>query len=225
MSVASKIVQIMSVIGAVKDDKTNTYQNYSYVSADAMLTVARKHMSEIGLVCLPAMTNITVTDTLYLVSYEFTLIDPDEPENVIVQQWAQSIPIEAKGNKGPYLDDKAIGKATTYAHRYFLMKLFLISDRDETDIDGSDSENQYTKGTPIEPKNWEQTMLEKRLTNKGALWEQIKNDIDIRFLYQHENHLVNTMKLYTDEFGAEPIEHGLDTVKANLLARKEVENE
>jgi len=121
------------------------------------------------------------------------------------QKWA--------GREIEKAETAAIGRALAHAG---YGTQFAFHDMDEGD---------YLADAPIEPKNWEQTMLEKRLTNKGALWEHIKNDIDIRFLYQHENHLVNTMKLYTDEFGAEPIEHGFDTVKANLLARKEVVNE
>lgn len=205
MSVASKVVQVMGAIGAVKSDKSNDYQRFSYASAELILTTARKHMHDVGLVCIPAMTNITQTDTTYLISYEFTLIDVDDPENPMVQHWSQSIPIESKSTKGNYIDDKAIGKATTYAHKYFLKKLFLVSDKDDDDIDGSDS-NQYAG------RNQQQ----KQPDAKTTLWNKLKSDSVITEKYNHEKHIANAIKLYEGDVVAD----GFDKVKAWLLNRK-----
>jgi hypothetical protein len=162
-------------------------------------------MHDVGLVCIPAMTNITQTDTTYLISYEFTLIDVDDPENPMVQHWAQSIPIESKSTKGNYIDDKAIGKATTYAHKYFLKKLFLVSDKDDDDIDGVDS-TQHTR------RNQQQ----KQPDAKTTLWNKLKSDSVITEKYNHEKHIANAIKLYEGDVVAD----GFDKVKAWLLNRK-----
>jgi hypothetical protein len=222
MSVASKVVQVMGAIGAVKSDKSNDYQRFSYVSAELILTTARKHMHDVGLVCIPAMTNITQTDTTYLISYEFTLIDVDDPENPMVQHWAQSIPIESKSTKGNYIDDKAIGKATTYAHKYFLKKLFLVSDKDDDDIDSSDS-SQYAKNNQQQKQPQKPNKSgSKPSGNKPSgsttsdFWTLIYTDSDLLQAYEHKNHIANAVNQYGDSAMAD----GFDKVKAWLLNRK-----
>lgn len=157
-NVYQKIAMVMASVGAIEKDKANTYQNFKYVSKDQLYTVLRSRMATVNLICLPAITNKQIVDGQWLLDYEFTLVDGDNPESLTSRQWFQSIPVNARSKTKDgymeYFDDKAIGKANTYSERYFLMNLFLISDG-EDDIEASDPAEQYpAQAKPVQEIHW-----------------------------------------------------------------------
>jgi hypothetical protein len=189
MSVYSKISKVMADVGAIPKDKTNKFVGYRYSSTDAIYTGLRQLMAKHNIICLPAIVDVNIVDGQYHINYEFTLIDADKPDSIITMPWFQHVPVEAKGNKGFYVDDKAVGKANTYAHRYFLMKLFLISDGNDDDIENSEQ-------VEVQPSPQQSTPNQ---AQRAALWDKIKSDNFIRKRYENENHLKNTVALFADE--------------------------
>lgn len=208
MPVANKILKVIESVGSVQKDGKNQHQGYNYTSAEAFLAAIRVPMVEHGLVCIPAHVGTDIVDGLYICRYEFTLIDIDDPEQVMTLPWMHSIPIMAKSSKGDYLDDKALGKSQTYAHRYFLMKLFLITDKD-SDIDAHDSSSQYSA-------NDRHGQQQPDPTPKELLWNALKNDTAIKNRYTHEEHLRNAIKMYEGDV----VQAGFGVVKAWLLNRE-----
>lgn len=145
-----KIATIMGAIGAVKKDARNSHQNYAYTSAEQIYTALRGIMSEHSLICIPAITAVKSDDLNYIIDYTFTLIDAGDGSQ-LASTWTQTVPKMAKSSGGNYVDDKAVGKATTYAHRYFLMKLFMISSEDDPDLDKSDESKGKKRAASPKP--------------------------------------------------------------------------
>jgi hypothetical protein len=65
------------------------------------------------------------------VKSRYTLVNVEDPNDRMVCEW----------DAGEALDtsDKATNKATTASHKYFLMKLFNISDKDDPDADSHEA--------------------------------------------------------------------------------------
>ena len=218
MSVYSKVALIIRELGSITKDGENRFQGYNYVSAEAFLAHVRQPMAKHGLVCLPSLSSVEIIDGIYIVKFEFSLIDIDEPDNVVIQQWVHTIPVEAKGSKGNYTDDKAIGKAVTYAHRYFLMKLFLVTDQaDELDAVNSPEtypSKQTSQAQPPQPPQ-AQAQQPDGVSAKGLLWDALRTNKALLKRYEHSAHLANALKLYEGDVVAD----GFDKVFQWLMHR------
>ncbi len=137
--VAQKIVLVMKRIGAVK--KTERHQTgYNYQSIDEAMNEIRPLMADVGLVVIPSIVDSELQPLegaipRRLIKYEYLLIDADSGESVTVG-W-QADPVLGMFSKdGRWLeDDKAMGKGHTYALKYFLLRLFLVSSKDDVDTD------------------------------------------------------------------------------------------
>lgn len=240
MSVYSKIAKVMQEVGSIKKDKRNKHGGYDYMSPEAVYSGLRKLMGDNNLVCLPAIVNNEIVNQAFIIDYEFALIDADDPESIISMPWCQAVPATTKSGA---IDDKAVGKASTYAHRYFLMKLFLLSDGDDDDIDNQKqppqaqqqlpplNPNGPTPETPIVPpgvdsvQEIEQMELEATIKAKNEFVAKLLANPALMEHYKHEKHLKNTLKLYAGEFGIDPLADGIGNVTIKLIKRKESINE
>lgn len=125
----SKVAEVSKAIGALQPDKRNTQQNYDYISADQILTVCNREMAKVGLTVVPAMVDERMEAVTYdsrgremtrydcRVDFEMKIADTDGNEDVYT--WF--------GRGSDYaVPDKAMYKAITSGHKYFLMKLFNV---------------------------------------------------------------------------------------------------
>ena len=115
-------------------EKANVGYQFKYVSSSQTLGALRKAMDEEGLLLVPKITDIVVKDHttakdkheyFTALTMEFTWINADKPEETIVCPWY-----------GQGLDDgeKGVGKALTYAEKFFMLKFFNIAtDKDDPD--------------------------------------------------------------------------------------------
>jgi hypothetical protein len=127
--VISKIVKASVEVGALSPDKTNTAQNYSYISADKILERAGNALSANGVAVIPAITEESTTQVDYTDSYgkakmrfdaviRFTMTLTDG-ETQMDMAWC--------GRGTDFASpDKALYKAITSGHKYFLAKLLNI---------------------------------------------------------------------------------------------------
>jgi hypothetical protein len=111
--------------GKLKADKTNTQQSYDYISADKMLAVCGQALADQGIALLPAVTHVEVNrlenqsgKARYdaSVNFVFTLTDG-------VTQF--ELPFAGCGSDYT-VPDKAVYKAITSGHKYFLAKMLNI---------------------------------------------------------------------------------------------------
>lgn len=149
MTIFEKLLQIQIAVDALVKDGENTSDRYKYVSSDQVLNTVRPKMNELKLLLIPSTKTGRVHEgitksgtTRYLTEIEkvFIWIDCETSEQYAVPFYAQGV--DLAGEKG-------VGKAETYAEKYFLMKFFHIgTSKDDPDNDGkTGSGEKQIKGT------------------------------------------------------------------------------
>lgn len=148
MSLASKITKAGLVVGGkLSADKTNTEQRYDYISADKILSVCGQALFNQGIAVLPEVTEqitnlFEYTDNYgkarrrydSTVMFQFTISDGEE---TIKQAFV--------GMGSDYVvPDKAVYKAITSGHKYFLMKLLCVGA-------GNEDREHETEAEPVQP--------------------------------------------------------------------------
>jgi len=128
-TLAAKLAAASLKVGALATDKTNTQQNYAYISADKILARAGEALAQQGIVIIPA---VTAEDTA-----RYEGVDkygkPQARYDAVVRFAMQisdgetSLEYPWVGRGSDYVvPDKALYKAITSGHKYFLMKLLNI---------------------------------------------------------------------------------------------------
>lgn len=120
-----KLVDVMGEIGRVEKRGYNSFHKYSYVTESDLTDVLREKLASRGVIIIPSLQSVQHDDTLTTASMTFTLVDSETGEREAVP-WAGCG--DDKGDKGLY-------KAYTGALKYFLMKLFLVSQGDDPEGD------------------------------------------------------------------------------------------
>lgn len=136
----------VEVGGALETDKRNQEQRYDYISADKILTVCGQALAKQGIVIFPALVdeNIQIGKTRkggdrFDVKVDFTFIVSDGSAEMIFP-WM--------GRGADYgVPDKALYKAITSGHKYFLMKLLNVGAGNE-DGEHDEEEKETKKSAP-----------------------------------------------------------------------------
>jgi len=119
-----KLAQASKSLGAFQADKRNQQQKYDYISADQVLSRVGAALAENGLMIVPAIVDGEMDAVPWKQGFRFdavVLIEMTitDGENEMIQKWV--------GRGSDYgVPDKALYKAITSGHKYFLMKLFNI---------------------------------------------------------------------------------------------------
>jgi len=155
MNIYQKLIEVRKSCEYLQ--KSNEGAQYKYVSSSQTLSALKSKMDELGLLLVPKITSSSVdTDTidqppdkygkLKRTSTYFTQlwmvyvwINAENPEEQIVCPWyGQGVDIAG---------EKGVGKAVTYAEKYFLLKFFNIA----TDKDDPDSFQKKNEPDPKKP--------------------------------------------------------------------------
>lgn len=157
MNIYQKLVEVRKAVPYLqKEDKGG---QYAYVGSSQVLSSLRAKMDELGLLLVPSVIGTKVSEstveytekdkwgnqkpkktTTYFteLNLEMTWINAENPEEQIKVQWyGQGVDIAG---------EKGVGKALTYAEKYFLLKQFNIA----TDKDDPDS---FQHDKPEQPKH------------------------------------------------------------------------
>ena len=140
MNLYEKLIEIRKTCPYLKKD--NKGYQFQYVSSSQTLGSLREAMDQHKVLLVPCVTQFEVRDHqtkkgdhqyLTILTMDFTWVDADNPEDRITMPWV-----------GQGLDDgeKGVGKALTYAEKYFMLKFFNIA----TDKDDPDSFQQKNNG-------------------------------------------------------------------------------
>ena len=154
LNIYQKLLEVQKALSFVKHDAKG--QGHRYASGEAILSIARPKMDELGLLLFQEIVesshehviwNTSTGDKLQTfshVKFRFTWIDVDS-EKTIVHLF------EADGFNSW---DKAIGSAMTYGERYYFLKNFHVP---TDDLDPNQREELAAKASPkkIEPKKIE----------------------------------------------------------------------
>lgn len=125
LNLAQKIAAASNAVGALETDKHNPQGNYKYISADKILERAGNALADAGVAVVPGISHVEVnTGTTsgnkprFDVSVYMKMIVTDG-ETTIEQPWL--------GMGSDYsVPDKAMYKAITSGHKYFLAKLLNV---------------------------------------------------------------------------------------------------
>ena len=125
----------MLEIGSLEADARNKHDNYDYISADKILERVGKVLGDLDTVVIPGVENVEIREytyqqnkTMYSAVVYMTM-EIHTGDKVHTTQWA--------GCGVDYrVPDKAVYKAITSGHKYFLTKLLMIG------IGNEDSEHQ-----------------------------------------------------------------------------------
>lgn len=134
-SLASKLAAIGNEIGKIDKTGRNQQQNYTYIEYGVVAGRIRELFDKYKVIIIPNVDNIQQDEITnkyggkgyhYILQMSFTLINGDCPEDQEVATWA--------GEASDY-GDKGINKAETAGTKYFLMRLFNISEKGDEDAD------------------------------------------------------------------------------------------
>lgn len=133
----ARIAKVQAAVGTIEKDAKHG-QGYNYHSAESIMHHLSSLMSSAGLITIPRVKDIVPIDedgtsVRWIIYYVFTLADIDG--NMFDAEWTGEEILKV----GQRPDDKAMGKAHTYAHKYWLMKLFMVSSVKQDDADENDS--------------------------------------------------------------------------------------
>ena len=143
MNIYQRLIEVRKEVPYLQ--KENTGNQYKYVSSSQVLSNCKKKMDELGLLLVPAVTGHKVSEstveqfdkdsghvfkrtTTYFTELDMTMtwVNAEKPEDNICCPWyGQGVDIAG---------EKGVGKAMTYAEKYFMLKFFNIpTDKDDPD--------------------------------------------------------------------------------------------
>lgn len=133
LSLASKLAKIASELGAIKKDGKNAQQNYNFIEYAAVAGKLRDLLDKYQVIVLPEVNEYEKEPASngkgchYLLKMTFTIVNGEKPEEQYVRHW-----LSESADYG----DKGVNKAETAGTKYFLMRLFQISEKgDDPDND------------------------------------------------------------------------------------------
>ena len=156
MNIYQKLIEVRKAVPYLK--KGNKGEQYSYTSSSQVVAAIREKMDELGLLLIPRIIdknvrtetvefkdkngNVNKKTTTYFteLTMEFKWINAENPEEtMVVPFYAQGV--DRAGEKG-------VGKALTYAEKYFFLKQFNIA-TDNDDPDAFQQKVEESKPTKL----------------------------------------------------------------------------
>ena len=149
MNIYQKLLEMQRRVDKVVKDGKNQSDKYDFASDENVLDTFRPLMDELGLLLIPRIANTALHEgttrsgtSRFMTELWFDMVwhDTESGEEVSVPWYAQGV--DLAGEKG-------VGKAATYAEKYFLLKFFHVATKkDDPDADGrTRSGEKPTRGT------------------------------------------------------------------------------
>ena len=131
MNLAQKIAKASAAIGGkLKADARNQEQKYNYISADKILSVCGQALADVGVTVFPSV----VGDVMDIFDRGNNKVRYDATVTFMmhVSDGETSVDLPWIGRGSDYtVPDKALYKAITSGHKYFVAKLFSIGEGNE----------------------------------------------------------------------------------------------
>ena len=157
MNLYEKLLAMQKDVDSVIKDGKNLSDKYDFASDEAILDRFRPMMDDHGLLLIVRVTGSNIREgttrsgtTRYFTELVLEMVwhDVDSGEELVVPWYAQGV--DLAGEKG-------VGKALTYAEKYFLLKFFHVpTKKDDPDRDNrTGSGEKKQKGTQAAKENAE----------------------------------------------------------------------
>ena len=143
-TLAAKLARIGKEIGTVDKSGRNTQQNYNYIEYGVVAGRIRELFDTYGVIIIPSVDDYQVDEITnkygnrgyhYTLKMSFKLINGDDANDATTATWL--------GESADY-GDKGINKAETSGTKYFLMRLFNVSEKGEEEADSNSPEIEKT---------------------------------------------------------------------------------
>jgi hypothetical protein len=164
MNIYQKLIEVRKAVPYLK--KENEGYQFKFVSSSQTLSALKEKMDDMQLLLVPSITSknlieksaINAKEHLTEIEMDFVWINAEKPEEVIKCHWY---------GQGLDTGEKGVGKALTYAEKYFLLKFFNIpTDKDDPDSFQNKAENGNGKASTPKPKADPDAQLKKDLMKK-----------------------------------------------------------
>lgn len=140
-----KIARASIEAGKFTADKVNADQGYSYISADQVLSRAGQALALNGVIVVPNLIETAIT-VIERPNNKSPRLDAHVRFSMIITDGEKEIAVPWDGFGTDYMTpDKAIYKAITSGHKYFLMKLLNIG------VGNEDGEHEVEKDPDRNP--------------------------------------------------------------------------
>lgn len=132
LTIYEKLNAIMDEVGKIEKTGRNTTQNYAFIEQAVVMAKLRPLFVKYGIVLLPQVKGTHYHETpsgkmlVAQLDMNFTLVNADNPAERLEFDWS---------SEGADNGDKAINKAETAGEKYWLLKLLMISEKDDPDSD------------------------------------------------------------------------------------------
>lgn len=142
LTLHGKLLEIQKSVDKIVKDGKNLSDKYDFASDENVLDIFRPLMDQYHLLLIPRIIHARVIEgatrsgtARFLTELEFEMLwhDVDSGEQLIVPWYSQGV--DLAGEKG-------VGKAATYAEKYFLLKFFHVA----TKKDDPDAGNRTQTG-------------------------------------------------------------------------------
>lgn len=186
MNLQQKLIEVRKVIPYLQ--KENSGSQYNYVSSSQVLSNVIAKLNELGVLLIPSITGHNVMEssieyhddggknagkptkrtTTYFTELDMTMtwVNAEKPDETIQISWyGQGVDIAG---------EKGVGKALTYAEKYFMLKFFNVAtDKDDPDsFQGKNNDsgkgNKSGTGTKTDAGQQGNTSLNKSISNQTA---------------------------------------------------------
>lgn len=140
LTLAAKLARIGKEIGKVDKSGRNTQQSYNYIEYGVVAGRIRELFDTYGVIIVPSVESYQVDEITgrnggrgyhFMLNMSFKLINGDDPADFITSSWL--------GESADF-GDKGINKAETSGTKYFLMRLFNVSEKGEEEADSKSPE-------------------------------------------------------------------------------------
>ena len=134
-SLSARIATIANEIGAIAKDGKNAQQGYAFIEYAQVAARARELQAKHGVAIIPTVESYECSEVKnkygnigyhYLLKMDFTVVNTDDENDKITAKWI--------GEATDY-GDKGINKAITSSVKYFIMRLYNISEKGEREAD------------------------------------------------------------------------------------------
>lgn len=181
MNIYQKLIEVRKAVPYLQ--KETPGHQYKYTSSAQVLAAVRDKLNELGLLLIPKVLNAKVSSetvdnvnkegvvfkktTTYFTELEMEMVwvNADNPEETITVPWyGQGVDIAG---------EKGVGKALTYAEKYFILKQFNIpTDQDDPDRFQEKWSDQTKETNPVpmptKPGNRRQTPTPTKPDDRAA---------------------------------------------------------
>ena len=132
-TLAEKMFEIQQRVQPMHKSENNVHERYAYVGAEQAFAAIRALMNEVRVICRPAakpheihthQTGAGAHRYLTQLVFTYTWVNVDDPKDWWVDEWV---------GQGVDPNEKGIGKAVTYAKKYYFFDLFVIPRDDDPD--------------------------------------------------------------------------------------------